>query len=412
MYFLYNVLGLIVIIFSPIIILFRIIYGKEDPKRFVEKFCVYKKIPQIKKTVWIHGASLGEILSIIPIVKELEKNKKITKILITSSTTSSAHTISKYKFKKTIHRFFPIDVNFITVKFIKIWNPQVAIFVDSEIWPNMYKNLHNNKIPIILLNARLTKKSFYRWKNFPNFSKNIFSKISLSLPQNLETKKFLKILGAKKIKMPGNLKYFGKKEANLINVIKLKDKFKKKDIWCAASTHQNEEMFIGKVHKKLKLKNKNLLTIIIPRHINRTESIINDLKNLNLNIARHSLSKNIKKDTEIYLVDTYGEASNFYKISKITFVGGSLVPHGGQNPLEPARDGNYILHGPYVDNFKETYSMLKELKISEKINNSSKVEKIINKKIKYSQSKSVNKKLFLIGEKILRNNLIEINRFI
>ena len=279
MYFIYEVIGLIIIIFSPFIILFRVISGKEDPKRFIEKFCIYQNQLPSKITIWIHAASLGEILSIIPIVKKLEKNKKITRILITSSTTSSSLILSQYNFKKMIHKFFPIDTNFFSNKFISYWKPHLAIFVESEVWPNMIKNLHQKKIPIILLNARMTKKSYSRWKNFPNFSKNIFNKISLALPQNIETIKYLKILGVKNIKLSGNLKYFGEKKFRKINQ-SLKNKFKKKVIWCAASTHPNEELFIGKIHKKVKLIKKNLLTIIIPRHINRSDSIIDDLKKI------------------------------------------------------------------------------------------------------------------------------------
>ena len=411
MYFIYEFLGLIFLIFSPIIFLFRIILGKEDPKRFLEKFCYNLKKINYKKTIWIHGASVGEVQSIIPIIKKLEKNKKIDKILITSSTTSSALVFSKYKFQKTIHRYFPIDTNFFSNKFIKSWNPKLAIFVDSEIWPNMYKNLFLNKVPIILLNARITKKSFKRWKKFSSFSKTIFSKISLAMPQNLETLKYLKILGVKNLKVTGNLKYYGENKIKDED-LKLKNQFKNKNIWCAASTHKNEEVFIGKVHKKIKLIKKNFLTVIIPRHTNRSEIIIEDLKKIGLKIVKHSSTEKVKKDTDIYLVDTYGEVSKFYILSNVVFLGGSLIPHGGQNPLEPARFGNYILYGPHVENFKEVYSTLEKLKISKKVNSILKMKNMILQHITYKQSKLINKKLYLLGKKILIKNLSEINKYI
>ena len=148
MFYIYELIFLIIIIFSPIIFLIRIISGKEDPKRFLEKICLYSKNHKIKKTVWLHGASIGEITSVIPVVKILEKNKKIKKILLTSSTISSASIIKKYKFKKTIHIFFPIDTNFLTNRFIKYWKPQIALFIDSEIWPNMFKNLNKIKFQL------------------------------------------------------------------------------------------------------------------------------------------------------------------------------------------------------------------------------------------------------------------------
>ena len=188
MFFIYNIFLLIILLISPIILLIRIFLGKEDKIRFKEKFCFFSKKNYVNGTIWFHGASVGEILSIIPIVKKFEKDNKIRKILITSSTTSSSYILSKYKFKKTIHQFYPFDLNILTNLFINYWKPRLAIFVDSEIWPNMYNNLYKKKIPLILLNARITEKSFKRWKYFPNFSKTIFKKISVALPQNKDSK--------------------------------------------------------------------------------------------------------------------------------------------------------------------------------------------------------------------------------
>ena len=410
MFYIYEFIGLIFIIFSPIFFLLRIISGKEDPKRFLEKFCLYSNNRNINKTIWFHGASVGEIISIIPVIKALEKNKKINKILLTSSTTSSASVIKKHKFKKTIHIFFPIDTNYLSNKFIRYWKPQIALFIDSEIWPNMFKNLNKKKIPIILLNGRITKKSFDRWKKFNGFAKNIFGKISLAMPQNNATLKYLKSLGVKKIKFAGNLKYFGQSKKTLDK--NTRRFFKNRLIFCATSTHYNEELFIGKIHNELKLKYKSLLTIIIPRHINRSNSIINELRNIGLNIITRSSKRKITKSTDIYIADTYGETSKFYGLSNITFVGGSLVSHGGQNPLEPARIGNYILHGPNIQNFKEVYNMLSKLNISSKVNNVFNMKKIVNKKIKYKQPLKVSNKLNLIGNNILKKNLNEINKYL
>ena len=411
MFIVYDLLNLILLIFSPLIFLTRYFLGKEDKKRFKEKFCLFSKRNNSKETIWIHGASVGEILSIIPIIKELEKDKNIKKILLTSSTTSSASVVLKFKFKKTVHQYYPLDINFLTKFFINYWKPKIAIFVDSEVWPNMYKNLYRKKIPLILLNARITKKSFNRWKFFPNFSKAIFSKITLALPQNSETKNYLHLLGVKNIKIAGNLKYFGNLEKKKIKN-DLSNKFYKRNIWCAASTHKEEEKFIGRVHNELRSEIKNLITIIIPRHINRTKSIINELSGIGLNYQLHSENKKIKKNTDIYLVDTYGEAIKFYLLSKLTFLGGSLVKHGGQNPLEPAREGNYILYGPNISNFKEVYKMLNFLKIAKKINSIKEVKKIVLKRINFNQNNKAKFKLKNIGNKILAKNLLEIKKFI
>ena len=411
MFIVYDLINLIFLIFSPLILLTRYFLGKEDKKRFKEKFCLFSKRNNSEETIWIHGASVGEILSIIPIIKELEKDKNVKKILLTSSTTSSASVVLKFKFKKTVHQYYPLDINFLTKFFINYWKPKIAIFVDSEVWPNMYKNLYRKKIPLILLNARITKKSFNRWKFFPNFSKTIFSKITLALPQNSETKKYLHLLGVKNIKIAGNLKYFGNLEKKKMKN-DLSNKFYKRNIWCAASTHKEEEKFIGRVHNELRSEIKNLITIIIPRHINRTKSIINELSGIGLNYQLHSENKKIKKNTDIYLVDTYGEAIKFYLLSKLTFLGGSIVKHGGQNPLEPAREGNYILYGPNISNFKEVYKMLNFLKIAKKINSIKEVKKIVIKRINFNQNNKAKYKLKNIGNKILAKNLFEIKKFI
>ena len=211
MFFLYNLLGFFFLIISPVIILIRVVIGKEDIKRVLEKYSFFRK-EKFKATVWFHGASVGEIMSILPIIKKFENDKSIIKILLTSTTVSSASIIEKKKLKKTTHVYFPFDVNFICNNFLKIWKPKIAIFVDSEIWPNMFNKLETNGIPIILINGRITKKSFEKYKKFPTFAKKIFSKITLALPQNHESKIYLKKLGVSKLKYIGNLKYFREKE--------------------------------------------------------------------------------------------------------------------------------------------------------------------------------------------------------
>jgi 3-deoxy-D-manno-octulosonic-acid transferase len=411
MYFFYNLITNLVFIISPLIFIYRIFKRKEDPKRFQEKLCIYSK-KKIRNKVWIHAASIGELMSVIPIINKFEKDNKIKSIIITTTTLSSARIFSKLKFRKTFHVYFPLDTNFLTKKFINFWKPELAIFVDSEIWPNMYKNLEINKIPIIILNARMVKKTLNRWKIFPNFAKEVFSKITLAMPQNLETSKYLKQLNVKNIKIAGNLKYYGEKDKKDLDNKILKNKFKNFNIWCAASTHDNEEIFIGKLHQNLKRYGRKLITIIIPRHINRSSKIIDDMKEIGLNTIIHSSNQKIKKNTDIYLVDSYGISSKFYNLTNVTFVGGSLVAHGGQNPLEPARLGNYIINGPYVSNFREIYSYLNKIKISSKTSSILEIEKIIIKKINKKKNKQSINKINKIGEQILDKNLFYINKYL
>ena len=411
MYFFYNILTNIVIIISPLIILFRVLKGKEDIKRVGEKFCIYSQ-KKNKINIWIHAASVGELMSIVPIIRKLENNKKVKNILLTTSTTSSAKIFKKLRLKKTSHVYFPLDNNYLVKKFIRYWQPELAIFIDSEIWPNMFCNLKSNNIPIILMNARITERSFNRWQIFSKFANQVFEKISLALPQNIETLKYLKLLKVKNIRVAGNLKYYDQKSNYDEKAKLLKNKFKDFKLWCAASTHSDEEVLIGKLHKKLKRSEKKLITIIIPRHINRTNEIINDLNNLDLNCITHSSNQKLQKNTDIYLVDSYGESSKFYSLTNVCFVGGSIIKHGGQNPLEPARLGNYIISGPNVKNFKEIYAFLNNLKISSSTSNILTKESVILKKLKTKIANKNIKKIIKIGNDVLEKNLFYINKYL
>ena len=411
MYFFYRIITNITVLLSPIIIFFRILKGKEDPKRIGEKFCIYSQ-KKNNKGIWIHAASVGELMSAVPIIKKFEKNKKIKNILVTTTTTSSAKIFKKLRLKKTLHVYFPLDNNYLVKKFIKSWQPRLAIFVDSEIWPNMFENLYLKNIPIIIANARITKRSFDRWQIFPNFARQVFGKITLALPQNLETLKYLKLLKVKNIKMAGNLKYYGQKNIQNNVAKSVRNKFKNFKVWCAASTHKNEEILIGRLHRKLKKTEKNLITIIIPRHVERTNEIVNDLNNFGLNTTKHSSNQKIKKNTDIYMVDSYGESSIFYNLTNVTFVGGSIIEHGGQNPLEPARLGNYIINGPNVKNFKEIYLFLNNLKMASSTSNILSMDKIILKKLKAkTKNKNINK-INKIGNEILEKNIFYLNKYL
>ncbi len=410
----YRLLINLITLISPVIILIRLFKKKEHPKRFLEKFCFFSKKKNKKKLIWFHGSSVGEILSVVPLIEKLEKNKNINQILVTSSTLSSSSVLQNLKLKKTIHQFFPVDTNFFCEKFLKYWKPSAAIFIESEIWPNMILNIKKKSIPLLLLNARITKKSFNRWNSISSFSKILFGSFDDTLPQNNETKKYLKILGAKKISMIGNLK-FSENEVQKSHIFKnkLNKFFKSKKIWCASSTHNSEEKICAIAHKKLKQKYKNLLTIIIPRHVHRIKKIIKEIKDLELNYCTHSSQAKIDKNTEIYLVDTYGETKSFFKICKTVFLGGSIIPHGGQNPLESIRFGCNVIHGPNVNNFKEIYNLLKLNGLSKKINNSNQLIKALE----LSLNKNVNSikkinKIKRIGSKILDNTYRVIEYYI
>ncbi|WP_075522548.1 3-deoxy-D-manno-octulosonic acid transferase [Candidatus Pelagibacter communis] len=407
----YRLITCLILLLSPIILIIRLLNNKEHIKRFSEKFCFFSEKKNKGKLIWFHGASVGELQSIIPLIEKLEKDKKINQILITSNTLSSSNVIRNYKFKKVTHQFFPIDVNFLSKKFIDYWKPSLALFVDSEIWPNMLINLKGKKIPIILLNGRITKKTFKRWMIFSKFANTLFQKFDLCLPSNSKSIYYLKELGAKKIRNIGNLKY-SESERKIKNLKKsLKNFFLSKKVWCASSTHSTEERFCGMIHKKLKIKHKNLLTILIPRHINRIKSIKKELMSMGLNVHIDEPMSAIDKKTDIYLVNSYGKTKSFYNNCKNVFLGGSIINHGGQNPLEAARFGCNILHGKNISNFDEIYEFLGKNKISYLVTSKQKFENKLNLLLskKGNNSKKIKYKIDKIGKKILNNTYEEIN---
>ena len=409
MFLLYNIIGTIFLVISPLVIFVRMIMGKEDTKRFLEKYSLNIK-NKSSETIWFHGASIGELMSILPVIKKFEKDKSIKKILITSSTISSASIIKKIKFKKTVHVYYPFDVGFICNNFLNRWKPKIAIFVDSEIWPNMFERINTKRIPLILINARITNKSFNRWQMFPTFAKHVFSKITIALPQNQETKNYLKRLGVKKIKFVGNLKFFKNSKKDFESNIQ--KNFKKRKVFCAASTHYNEEKIIGKLHLELKKKFKNLITILVPRHINRSDEIKQELRKLKLIINERTNGLKPSADCDVYIVNTYGEMSKFLRLSNVTFIGGSLINHGGQNPLEAVRMGNYVMHGKKVNNFKEIYKELKSLKISSEVKNFDQMAKVFKKNHNYKISNRKLNKINYLGAKIFKNNVKEIKNYL
>ena len=407
----YSFLVYIVIILSPLIIIYRVFKRKENPKRFLEKFSLNKKIRKKGKLVWFHCSSVGEFLSVVPLVQKFEKVKDIKQILVTTSTLSSSKIFVKFKFKKTLHQFYPLDNVHVVNNFLNYWKPSSVFFVESEIWPTMISQLKKKKIKVVLINARMSNKSFKRWFALRYFGKNILEKFDYIFPQNKETFLYFKKLGIKKLKFLGNLKFITTHKDKLKEINK--KKFKKRTVLCSASTHHNEEEIFANLHIEYKKKIPNLITIIIPRHIERTNEITQMLNEKKLKFTKHSENKTNLKNYDIYIVDSYGESKSFYKISNVVFLGGSLVPKGGQNPLEALKFGCNILHGNYTYNFKDVYKMLVKEKLSLKVNSNKDLEKkalsLLNNK---RNNLSKIKKLKNIGDLILKKNFNELKQII
>ncbi len=418
MILLYEVLTVIIYPFLVLLILFRKIIKKEDPKRYREKiFTSYFNVKRNKsKLIWFHAASIGEFKSILPIVENLNKNAKNLEFLITTITLSSSILAKQdlKKFNNVYHRFLPVDVGFIINKFIDLWKPNIIFLVDSEIWPNLILKAKKEKISIGIINARITSKTFRRWMLFPRTSKRIFSSFGLCLTSNLETKKYLLKLKVKKINFLGNIK--------LIDEYKNKNNIKYfpslKRFWFAASTHKGEEEICLKTHLKVKERYKNLITIIAPRHIDRVNEI--ELLCKNLNLDHQILNKNqvILKKKEIIIINYFGGLYDFFRLSKSVFIGKSIISKlkndSGQNPIEAAKLGCKIYHGPYVYNFKEIYKTLESKKITNRINNYLDLSNALIKDLKSPKKINVKPLPYInnLGKKTLTDTMREINNFV
>jgi 3-deoxy-D-manno-octulosonic-acid transferase len=421
MLFCYKIFTYLFLPFSSIYLLIRKLKKKEHPTRYREKLSQIITPRDKGFLVWIHVASVGEAMSILPLVEKFQNDEKINKILITSVTVSSAQLLEKknYLNKKVIHQFFPFDINYFIEKFLNHWLPDISIFVDSEIWPNLIFKIKERKIPLLLINARITKKTFLRWQLFKKFSQQIFGKFDLCIASNKETELRLKTLGAKNIKFHGNLKF-----TNTISDSKSEfqnsflNKIKNRKVWCASSTHQSEEIFCAKTHKMLKKTYQDILTIIVPRHVERANVIISELSKLNLNVVNYSNYQKMNEKTDILLIDAYGETKKVYSISKCVFLGKSLIKSmekdSGQNPIEASRFGCKIFHGPFISNFLEIYEYLKSLKVTKKINTYEELGESIMYEIKNKAENDTQtkEKLDSYGINILNNVIKEIKIYI
>ena len=403
-----------------LILCLRIIFKKETFESLYQKTFPQNAVKNKKDNlVWFHAASIGEALSIFPIIKDMKIRKRNTFILITTNTLSSAKIVlQKIKNYEDIdHKFFPLDNPVIIKRFLNIWKPKLAIFVDSEIWPNFLSILKQKNIKLILLNARITTKTLNRWKYLKSSAKIIFNYFDLCLPCSNESENNLKQIGTNKVNYIGNLKfsqdYDFKKYNRISKTIMDQSRF-----WCAASIHDGEEAIILNTHVRLKKRFKNLITFIIPRHISNTKKIYNK------SIAKGLVTQILEKDDivfanmEIIIINSFGLSSEFFNYSKNVFIGKSLMKKfekdGGQNPIEAAKSGCKILYGPHVSNFTEIYNYLDKLKISKKINNDDELVQFLIRNLEIPKQKN-SKNIEIInqnGNDILNKTLNELYKFI
>ena len=421
MILLYRILTRVTYPLLFILIFFRMTLKKEDPIRYKEKifsssFNVKKN--KNKKLIWFHAASVGELKSIVPIIKNLNLSLKDFEFLVTTNTLSSSK-IAKLEFKNfsnVLHRFLPYDVDFLINKFLKLWQPNYLFLVDSEIWPNIILKSKSFGIPIALINARITSKSFKRWMLFPKTAIKIFSSFDLCLTANQETKAFLKRFNAKNVYSNGNIKLIDQIDENKIN--DNNEKFLlNNNFWIGASTHSGEEELCLKTHLLLKENKKNLFTIIAPRHIQRSQKIKSLCDKFKLSSQILNDGELINPNNEIIILNSFGVLQTYFKYAKSVFIGKSTIKKlendSGQNPLEAAKLRCKIYHGPYVYNFNDIYEILKNNNISFVINNYNELSNYLKNDFEL-QNKDKSKTSEIIkelGNKTLVDTLKNINRF-
>ncbi len=326
--------------------------GKEDAARLGERFGHSSVVRPAGPLIWLHAASVGETQSVLTLVRDFLENHAAIHLLITTGTVTSAALVAQQRLPRVIHQFVPVDTYGAVKRFLTHWHPELALWVESEFWPQLLWQAQAQHIPMLLINARISQKTYEGWLKWPHTIRSLLQSFCSIYAGSTEDATRLSKLGGTDIRDVGNLKY----DAAPLPVSdtlfgQLTTACAGRPIFLAASTHANEEQLIAEAHTITAQQFPKLLTIIVPRHAARGNTIAADLKVRNLNLAQRSQGGSITAKTSIYLADTMGELGTFYQLADIVFMGGSLVAHGGQNPLEAARFSNALLTGPHTHNF-------------------------------------------------------------
>ncbi|MEP2943741.1 MAG: 3-deoxy-D-manno-octulosonic acid transferase [Hyphomicrobiales bacterium] len=352
----YGGFGYVAMPFAGAFVRWRAAKGKEDLDRIKERYGYASVNTSNRICIWVHAASLGETRAVLPLIRHFIEMR--FEVVFTTVTVTAARIAEIELPKGATHQYAPLDLKPFLKRFLKHWKPSIAIFVESELWPTTIMELSHQNIPQVLVNARMSARSFKRWKQFDVVSNALFENISLSIAQTKEDAARFKELGIHSVINSGNLKFDSDlPEVDVAQLAKLQEAIGERPVWLAASTHDREELIVAKAHILLKRIFPNLLTIIAPRHPNRAEKITNELTAMNLKVGQRSTGALPAADEDIYIADTIGELGLFYRLAPCSLIGGSLVPHGGQNPIEPARLGSAIIHGPNVANFSNIYDV-------------------------------------------------------
>lgn len=339
----------------------RLKRGKEDPVRFEERLG-HASIPRPEgKVVWLHCASVGESLSVLALTDRILADHPGWSVLMTTGTVTSAKLMTERLPQGAVHQYVPVDRVSYVRRFLQHWRPDLALWVESEFWPNLVIETQAQDVPMIVLNGRMSEKSFKGWQKNSAMIERLLSAFTLVLAQSKKDGERFHTLGAKNVDTVGNLKFAAKPlpvaEAALAD---LQNIIGARPVWLAASTHNGEEVICGHVHSMLKARHSRVLTIIAPRHPERGAAVTAELQAQGLNVARRAIGDAINDKTDIYVADTLGELGLFYRLSQIVFMGKTLAGGGGQNPIEPSALSCALIFGKDMSNFRDISSTLIE----------------------------------------------------
>jgi len=336
----------------------RALKGKEDPARQGERFGITSRPRPKGQLFWMHGASVGEVTMLLPLIDKALKEYPAAHVLVTSGTTTSAKLMTKRLPERAFHQYIPLDTPKAVNAFLDHWKPNIALWAESEIWPNLLLQTKARNIPMALISARMSEKSVNGWMKRRKSAQSLFGCFDMILAGDDATANGLSELLGKNIESTGSLKDAASNlPVNTADLAKLKAQIGERSVWCAASTHKGEEEIILAAHEKVRAKHPNALLILAIRHPERMKDVSTLVRNTHMSIR--SRKNDLDALSSIYLFDTIGEMGLAYSLSDITFVCGSLVEGlMGHNPLEPARFSNAVLTGPHISSFADSYSSM------------------------------------------------------
>jgi 3-deoxy-D-manno-octulosonic-acid transferase len=344
---------------TPVVLRLRQRRGKEDPSRLPERLGRPTAPRPAGRLVWFHAASVGETLAILPLMSALAEARHSLSFLLTTGTVTSATLAAQRLGPRALHQYAPLDVPHFVRGFLDHWRPDLAVFTESEIWPNLILESSARGIPLALVNARMTRESFRRWRRNRGVALPLFSRFSLVLAQNEPLARRFKGLGATVAVAGGNLKIdTPPPPVDPIELERLRPAVEGRPLLVAACTHEGEEAIVAEAHRQLRQRLPDLITIFAPRHPERGAAIVELLQSRGIAAERRALGALPTRSSEAYVADTLGELGMLYQLAPVAFVGGSLVDRGGHNPIEAVRQGCMVMTGPHWQNFTDTYNAL------------------------------------------------------